>query len=538
MTQRIDREPKFKAWPFVDRPHYRDFRSIFHEPEPPYIWRLKPNVVTNILNVQSESTVDRLFDYCRKFPFEVPKISGAIPMPPQHPGISPDTQLQPTWADFDPTPKDMNPLKAILNSLSSDFQARMEMAKREFNQAQQQWNKARYSRERAQRSFRQKLAQFEVDTKDHEDRKKNLELEFKDAMVEYQTRKQRYEAKGKAEGEKLYEIEARCLKAEGAAIEEMTTILLQQIPLPIAWPQRPKVKYDSESSSLLIEVQIPNVEDHDFRISLKTKDRELNQKEKSNLQETMAHCLCLRVLHEVYNNRPLKPVALACVNARLSYINRANGQQKNEIIASVSSPAKDFEGIDVSKVDAKACFRSLKGIQSPSYTELSAVPPILSINHDDDRIVPSRELIDEIPESKNLAMMDWEDFEHLVRELFSKIFTARSAQAEVNVTRASRDYGVDAIIFDPDPIYGGKFIVQAKRYTRRVDVAAVRELFGTVQNEGANKGYLVTTSSFGPDAHQFATDKPITLIDGRNLLALFEQHGYSFKIDIQQARSQ
>ena len=93
--------------------------------------------------------------------------------------------------------------------------------------------------------------------------------------------------------------------------------------------------------------------------------------------------------------------------------------------------------------------------------------------------------------------MRWEDFEHLVRQLFEWEFARNGA--EVKVTRASRDRGVDAIVFDPDPLRGGKYIIQAKRYTRLVDVASVRDLYGTVVNEGANRGILVTTSNYGPD---------------------------------------
>jgi restriction system protein len=70
-----------------------------------------------------------------------------------------------------------------------------------------------------------------------------------------------------------------------------------------------------------------------------------------------------------------------------------------------------------------------------------------------------------------------------------------------------------------------------------VEVAAVRDLFGTVQNEGANRGFLVTTSSFGPDAFAFAKGKPLTLIDGAHLLQLLEKHGYSFRIDLKEARN-
>jgi restriction system protein len=55
-------------------------------------------------------------------------------------------------------------------------------------------------------------------------------------------------------------------------------------------------------------------------------------------------------------------------------------------------------------------------------------------------------------------------------------------------------------------------------------------------SEGATKGVLVTTSSFGPDAHRFAKDKPITLMDGNNLLFLLAKHGHQARIDLAEAK--
>jgi len=55
-------------------------------------------------------------------------------------------------------------------------------------------------------------------------------------------------------------------------------------------------------------------------------------------------------------------------------------------------------------------------------------------------------------------------------------------------------------------------------------------------NEGANKGILVTTSNFGGDSYEFAKDKPLTLLNGANLLHLLEKHGYKLKIDLKEAR--
>lgn len=107
---------------------------------------------------------------------------------------------------------------------------------------------------------------------------------------------------------------------------------------------------------------------------------------------------------------------------------------------------------------------------------------------------------------------------------------------EVKITQASRDGGVDAIAFDPDPIRGGKIVIQAKRYTNVVGVSAVRDLYGTVMNEGATKGILVTTSNYGNDAYDFASGKPITLMNGANLLYLLEKHGHKARIDLKEAK--
>jgi restriction system protein len=130
--------------------------------------------------------------------------------------------------------------------------------------------------------------------------------------------------------------------------------------------------------------------------------------------------------------------------------------------------------------------------------------------------------------------MDWEEFEQLIRELFEKEF--KQAGGEVKITQASRDGGVDAVAFDPDVIRGGKTVIQAKRYTNTVGVSAVRDLYGTVLNEGASKGILVTTSDYGPDSYSFAKGKPLVLLNGANLLNLLAKHGHKAKIDLKEAK--
>ncbi len=52
----------------------------------------------------------------------------------------------------------------------------------------------------------------------------------------------------------------------------------------------------------------------------------------------------------------------------------------------------------------------------------------------------------------------------------------------------------------------------------------MRDLYGTMQNEGASKGILVTTSGYGKAAFDFISGKPMELLEGSNLLYLLKTH--------------
>jgi restriction system protein len=203
-------------------------------------------------------------------------------------------------------------------------------------------------------------------------------------------------------------------------------------------------------------------------------------------------------------------------------------------VFSVQANKEEFEQINLANIDPKACFKKLRGVGNSKLHSLTPIAPILQMDKDDRRFVSSYDVTSELNDNHNLAAMDREDFEHLIREIFEKEFSIGGG--EVKVTQASRDGGVDAVAFDPDPIKGGKFLIQAKRYTNTVGVSAVRDLYGAVTSERANKGILVTTADYGPEAYSFAKGKPLKLLNGSNLLHLLEKHGHSFRIDFKEAK--
>ena len=62
-------------------------------------------------------------------------------------------------------------------------------------------------------------------------------------------------------------------------------------------------------------------------------------------------------------------------------------------------------------------------------------------------------------------------------------------------------------------------------------------MYGTLINEGANSGILITTSDYGSDSYAFAKGKPIKLLNGGHLLGLLEKHGHKARINIEEARN-
>ena len=252
------------------------------------------------------------------------------------------------------------------------------------------------------------------------------------------------------------------------------------------------------------------------------------------MYDNLLYQVTLRTLHELFEADTVEALDAVVFNGIVTSIDKGTGNQVTACILSVQATREEFEAINLEHVEPKICFRRLKGVGSTKLHSVTPVPPLQTLSRDDSRFVADHDVIDALDDGDNLAAMDWEEFEHLIREVFGKEFSGDGG--EVKVTRASRDGGVDAIAFDPDPIRGGKIVIQAKRYTNTVGVAAVRDLYGTVMNEGAMKGILVTTSSYGPDAYSFAADKPITLLDGSHLLHLLERHGHKARIDLAEAK--
>ncbi|MEP6755361.1 MAG: restriction endonuclease, partial [Chthonomonadales bacterium] len=400
---------------------------------------------------------------------------------------------------------------------------------------------------------------FSIDKRQWEQEKVGVEAAYKVLLDEYgrkmkevernhiietknwERSKQTFEAHQRAANKAIDDVQAQYESGNVDAIETYCEMVLSRSKNDLEFPQVVNLALDPASSTLLIDYHlpdkacIPSLKEVKYVQSKSEYEKVMLPASTFNsLYDSILYQLVLRALFEVFDADKPNHIPYISLNGWVRSIDNSTGLETNGCILSILVNREEFMGINLSQVDPKTCFKKLKGVGSSKLHSLSPVIPIIASNRDDRRFVSSYEVAKDIDAGTNLAAMSWEDFEHLVRELFEKEFSVNGG--EVKVTQASRDGGVDAIAFDPDPIRGGKIVIQAKRYTNIVGVSAVRDLYGTVINEGATKGVLVTTADYGPDSYEFAKGKPITLLNGGHLLHLLQKHGHNARINIQEAK--
>lgn len=120
---------------------------------------------------------------------------------------------------------------------------------------------------------------------------------------------------------------------------------------------------------------------------------------------------------------------------------------------------------------------------------------------------------------KDINSLSGIEFENLCQQLLQKM------EFDTETTKASGDGGIDIIARYNKPLLKGKYIIQCKRYSGSVGEPIIRDLYGVVMSERANKGILMTTGYFTPSAISFAEDKNLELIDGTLLHKLLYDNG-------------
>ncbi|MET9880618.1 restriction endonuclease [Actinacidiphila glaucinigra] len=312
-----------------------------------------------------------------------------------------------------------------------------------------------------------------------------------------------------------------------AAVEYFSAALYASAGWPEGLPRRLTAVYDAPARQLVVNWELPK---YDIVPDAKLvrympgadQDKETARpvaQRRELYRDVLAQCvlLALRDLFAADEFGVLESVAL---NGFVDDHDPATGQRAEIFVATVMATRTSFTPLNLEQVSAVDCLADgLRGQLSPRPDQRTAIRP-----HRLPGDVGGTGVVSHGGEEPDLYEMDPIAFESLVADLF------RAMGMDAVTTQRSNDGGVDVQAEDPAPIRGGKIVVQVKRYRNTVPPSAVRDLYGTVQDAGANKGVLVTTSGFGPGSHTFANGKPLELIAGAELVDLLHRHGLSGRL--------
>jgi restriction system protein len=123
------------------------------------------------------------------------------------------------------------------------------------------------------------------------------------------------------------------------------------------------------------------------------------------------------------------------------------------------------------------------------------------------RSLHRRKLLDNQSAFDSIQAISWQQFEMLCGETYRR----KGFSVEENGLGGA-DGGIDLILRSG----GETWLVQCKRWkTFKVGVREVRELYGILTAERAQRGIFITCGQYTQDALTFAADKPLNLVDGR-----------------------
>jgi restriction system protein len=384
---------------------------------------------------------------------------------------------------------------------------------------------------RYEREKEKAIAEFKDARKSYEEGEIKRQTKLAELQVEYDSKKSAFLNEASQRNQEVDELENAYKKGEPFAIVAYNNMVLERSEYPEDFPQEFQIAYSPESRQLVVDYELPSPaivpRTAEYRY-IKAQDIFQEKPRKENeikeLYQDIVTSTCLRTLHEVFEADQGNHLDCAVFNGFIQTVDPATGKDIRPYLISVRTTKGTFINIELSKIDKRACLRNLGAQVSPRPFEVQAIKPIIEFNMVDKRYVSQSDVLSDLESRPNLMELNPFEFENLVSNLFQKM------GLETKQTRSSKDGGVDAVAFDARPVVGGKVVIQAKRYKNTVGVSAVRDLYGTMMNEGANKGILVTTSGYGPDAFEFSKDKPIELIDGGGLLYLLDQVGIKARI--------
>jgi restriction system protein len=308
------------------------------------------------------------------------------------------------------------------------------------------------------------------------------------AHAQYQEQRQRVDAEVAAQNAEVDKFAAAFTAAEPAAVVEYFGMVLANSVYPDYFPHMYRLAYIPESRQLVVEYELPGLDViptvKEYRY-IKTRNEVTSTarpaKEFRDRYLAIVTQVTLRTVHELFEADRSPLVDTIAFNGMVDAVDPGTGQVLRPCLVTLRTTRDEFTTLNLAKFDPAACLQHLNASVSKRPEALAPVRPVLEFDMVDKRFIDEVDVLADLDQRPNLLKLTPTEFESLIQNLFTKM------GLDTKQTRASRDGGVDCVAFDQRPIFGGKVVIQAKRYRHTVDVSSVRDLFGTLQTKAPPK---------------------------------------------------
>ncbi len=433
--------------------------------------------------------------------FDSLKVSAALPALELGPLANPIPE--PQWAQFEPPPP--TALGRMFGG-GQRYQASYDAAEQQFGRAQADYQRREAARQRgiaaarAERSRAADVAKRQAD----------------------------------ARNAHVAEIAAGFRAHDRFAVSEYVQLVLDRSAYPEGFPAERHAGYVPESSLLAVEWFLPTFDIIPVHKAFKhVKARKAvepvarSPAEAQRIYNAVIAQVAVRTIREVFTATPSDMVSTVVFNGHVDTVDPATGQKIRPPLISMRATREKFDEL----VLAEPRFDPVASIKRHFFAaislhpeELKPVEPVMPFSRADPRTVEAIDVISTLDQRPNLLDLSPKAFESFVQNLFTKM------GYETDQYRSSNDGGIDCMAYKPDPVAPMKIAVQAKLYTKTVSPTHVRDLYGTMQHEGATLGIMITTSGYGPGSEEFANGKPLHLIDGPGLISICQEHDIPARI--------
>ncbi len=238
-------------------------------------------------------------------------------------------------------------------------------------------------REACELEYQAAVEKWEAAVAEVEEKKRLMEEKLKSDLNKWEELRAQYLAKQEEFNATVKARQAAYEDGNPDAVTELADHALSALALPDSFPDEFELEYNPLSRILLIEFNLPAPETlptlkevRYIQAKDEFKETHISEAQARKAYDSTIYKIVFAAIHYVFKADYREIISAVNFNGWVKSIDRASGNETVACLVSLQVTRGDFFKINLSQVDVKACFKSLKGVSCSTLHTLTPVAPI------------------------------------------------------------------------------------------------------------------------------------------------------------------